>query len=102
MQGDISGSGPILGDRMVDWNGGFNAYYRCDASYGDWGNTRQHSPSMQTFLQQLAFGLGAVQTTTTTSSGYNETAMVFPGDQGNANPVNPDNPGHFTCEVPHA
>ena len=30
-----------------------------------------------------------------------ETAMVFAGDPGNANPVNPDNPAHFTCGVPH-
>ncbi|MEN3272149.1 MAG: hypothetical protein V7636_910, partial [Actinomycetota bacterium] len=62
MQLDISGPGPPPGDRAVDWNGGFNAYYRCDPSYGDWGVTRQHSPSMQAFLQQLAFGMGAVGT----------------------------------------
>jgi Ca2+-binding RTX toxin-like protein len=102
MQLDISGPGPPPGDRALDWNGGFNAYYRCDPSYGDWGVTRQHSPSMQTFLQQLAFGMGAVQTSTPGTSGYNETAMVFPGDKDNANPVNPDNPAHFTCGVPHS
>ena len=102
MQLDVSGPGPPPGDRALDWNGGFNAYYRCDASYGDWGITRQHSPSIQTFLQQLAFGMGAVQTATPGTSGFDETAMVFPGDQGNANPVNPDNPAHFTCGVPHA
>jgi Ca2+-binding RTX toxin-like protein len=102
MQLDVSGPGPPPGDRALDWNGGFNAYYRCDASYGDWGITRQHSPSMQAFLQQLAFGMGAVGTSTPGTSGYNETAMVFPGDQGNANPVNPDNPAHFTCGVPHS
>ena len=102
MQLDISGPGPVPGDRALDWNGGFNAYYRCDASYGDWGITRQHSPSMQAFLQNLARGMGAVQTSTVGTSGYDETAMVFPGDQGNANPVNPDNPAHFTCGVPHS
>ncbi|MCW2965427.1 MAG: hypothetical protein JWO17_2679 [Actinomycetia bacterium] len=101
MQLDISGPGPPPGDRALDWNGGFNAYYRCDPSYGDWGVTRQHSPSIQAFLQQLAFGMGAVGTSTPGTSGYDETAMVFPGDQGNANPVNPDNPAHFTCGVPH-
>ena len=26
---------------------------------------------------------------------------VGAGDQGNANPPNPDNPAHFTCGVPH-
>jgi hypothetical protein len=81
--------------------GGFNAYYRCDSTYGDWGITRQFSPSMQAFLQELAFGMGAIQTTTAGTSGFDETAMVFAGDPGNANPVNPDNPAHFTCGVPH-
>ena len=47
-------------------------------------------------------GMGAVQTSTAGTSGYDETAMVFPGDQGNPNPVNPDNPAHFTCGVPHS
>jgi Ca2+-binding RTX toxin-like protein len=102
MQLDVSGPGPPPGDRALDWNGGFNAYYRCDASYGDWGITRQHSPSMQAFLQNLARGMGAVQTSTAGTSGYDETAMVFPGDKDNANPVNPDNPAHFTCGVPHS
>ena len=102
MQLDVSAPGPPPGDRALDWNGGFNAYYRCDPAYGDWGITRQHSPSMQVFLQQLAFGMGAVQTSTPGTSGFNETAMVFPGEQGNANPVNPDNPAHFTCGVPHS
>jgi Ca2+-binding RTX toxin-like protein len=102
MQLDVSAPGPPPGDRALDWNGGFNAYYRCDPAYGDWGITRQHSPSMQTFLQDLAFGMGAVQTATAGTSGYNETAMVFPGDKNNANPVNPDNPAHFTCGVPHS
>jgi len=101
MQLDVSGSGPPAGDRALDWMGGFNAYYRCDSTYGDWGITRQFSPSMQAFLQELAFGMGAIQTTTAGTSGFDETAMVFAGDPGNANPVNPDNPAHFTCGVPH-
>jgi len=102
MQLDVSAPGPPPGDRALDWNGGFNAYYRCDSAYGDWGITRQHSPSLQTFLQQLAFGMGAVQTSTAGTSGYDEVAMVFPGDPSNSNPVNPDNPAHFTCGVPHS
>jgi hypothetical protein len=45
--------------------------------------------------------MGAVDTATSGSSGFRETAIVFPGDQGNTG-VNPDNPAHFTCGVPHS
>lgn len=98
MQADVSGPDQTEGDRMIDWAGAFNAYYRCDAAYGDWGITRQHSPSMVAFLQALAQGFGAMDTVTAGTSGFRETAIVFPTEvQNNSHPPSPDNPAHFTC-----
>ncbi len=98
MQADVSAPGRTNGDRMIDWVGAFNAYYRCDAAYGDWVITRQHSPSLVAFLQALAQGYGALNTATSGTSGFRETAIVFPTEvKDNANPPNPDNPAHFTC-----
>jgi Ca2+-binding RTX toxin-like protein len=98
MQADVSAPGRANGDRMIDWVGAFNAFYRCDAAYGDWVITRQHSPSLVAFLQALAQGYGAVNTNKSGTSGFRETAIVFPKEaKFNANPPNPDNPAHFTC-----
>jgi Ca2+-binding RTX toxin-like protein len=98
MQADVSAPGRVNGDRMIDWAGAFNAFYRCDAAYGDWVITRQHSPSVVTFLQELAQGFGAFDTSTPGTSGFRETAIVFPQEiKFNSNPPNPDNPAHFTC-----
>ncbi len=98
MQADVSAPGRVNGDRMIDWAGGFNAYFRCDGAYGAWVITRQHSPSLVEFLQKLAQGFGAFNTTVVGSSGFRETAIVFPHEiKFNANPPNPDNPAHFTC-----
>jgi len=83
---------------MIDWAGGFNAFYRCDAAYGDWVITRQHSPSLVAFLQTLAQAYGAVNTATPGTSGFRETGIVFSKEiKDNANPPNPDNPAHFVC-----
>jgi hypothetical protein len=83
---------------MIDWAGAFNAFYRCDAAYGDWVITRQHSPSVVAFLQKLAQGFGALDTSKPGTSGFRETAIVFPTEiRFNSNPPNPDNPAHFTC-----
>jgi Ca2+-binding RTX toxin-like protein len=98
MQADVSAPGRVNGDRMIDWAGAFNAFYRCDAAYGDWVITRQHSPSLVAFLQNLAQGFGALNTITPATSGFRETAIVFPQEiKFNSNPPNPDNPAHFTC-----
>jgi hypothetical protein len=98
MQADVSAPGRTNGDRMIDWAGAFNAYYRCDAAYGDWVITRQHSPSLVAFLQTLAQGYGALETAKSSTSGFRETAIIFPKEvKYNANPPNPDNPAHFTC-----
>jgi hypothetical protein len=100
MQADVSAPGPPPGDRMVDSVGAFNAYYRCDAAYGDWGITRQLSPSLIDFLQRLAQGRGATDTASTGTSGFRETAIVFPQDaKANSNAPNADNPAHFVCSV---
>ncbi len=98
MQANIGGNGPVLGDRLLDWNGVYNAYYVCPPTYGDWLTTRAHAPSVVTFLQTLSQAYGAFNTTTAGTSGFRETAIVFPPEgKDNAKPIHPDTPAHFTC-----
>jgi hypothetical protein len=106
MQADIADNGPNQGDRLMDWTGAYNLYNHCPAAYGGYNDVRQFSPSMQSFLQQLAFALGAgksladVQTKGT--SGYVELALVYNADvKANSGSAYPTTPGHFdqfSCE----
>lgn len=89
---------------MIDWKGNYNLFTMCWASYGGDNAIRSHSPSMQTLLQNVAYGSGAggslseVQTEGT--SGYRELALVYPGPGNSGRPF-PDSPGHFAshpCE----
>jgi Ca2+-binding RTX toxin-like protein len=99
MQADVADTGPVPGDRLIDWVGAYNVYYLCPGLYGEYVITRDHSPHIVRFLQDLASGDGAVDSTTSGSSGFNEIAIVFSGDiRWNSHPPHPDNPGHFTCE----
>jgi hypothetical protein len=87
-----------LGDRMIDDFGAYNLEYGCPAAYGGWQINRALSPSLRTFLQQLAQADGAVNTATTTSSGGTEVSIIYAGDaKGNTGPDYPTTPGHFTC-----
>jgi hypothetical protein len=99
MQGDVGKNGPDLGDRLLDWLGAYNLYSRCNASYGDDGDVRQHSPDSQNFLQNLAYGSGAgnvrADVNTPTLSGGRELALVYPGDKDNSGKAYPTTPGHF-------
>lgn len=99
LQGDVGKNGPDLGDRLLDWVGAFNLYTRCNASYGDDGDVRQHSPDTQSFLQTLAWGSGAGtsvgQVNTSGSSAFRELAYVFPGDKNNNGKAFASTPGHF-------
>jgi Ca2+-binding RTX toxin-like protein len=98
MQANVADEGPVPGDRLIDWVGAYNVYYLCPGLYGEYVNTRDHSPAIIQFLQQLAEGDGAYQTATDGSSGFNNVAMVFPNQAGqNSHPIHPDTPGHFTC-----
>lgn len=75
-----------------------NVYYVCPSTYGDYISTRAIAPGLITFLQNLSQGDGAFNTATTGTSGFRETAIVFPTDvKFNTNPIHPDTPGHFTC-----
>ena len=99
MQANLGGPGPQEGDRLIDWSGGYNAYYVCPAAYGEFYITRDLSPNIVLFLQQLAEGDGALNTAT--PSGFNELAMVFPQDVAqNSHLPHPDHPAHFTCSTP--
>jgi Ca2+-binding RTX toxin-like protein len=102
MQANEGGNGPVPGDRLVDWNGAYNAYYVCPPTFGEHISTRQLSPSLVNFLKALAEHDGATTVATgtrTTSSGFDELALVYSQDiQQNSNPPHPDTPEHFTCE----
>jgi len=100
MQADIADNGPNPGDRLMDWTGAYNLYDHCPAAYGGYNDVRLFSPSLQTFLQQLAYSLGAgtsladVQTKGT--SGFNELALVYNADvKANSGAAYPGTPGHF-------
>jgi Ca2+-binding RTX toxin-like protein len=100
MQGDLGKNGPDFQDRLLDWVGAYNLYSRCNASYGDDGDVRQHSPDTERFLQSLAYGSGAgtslANVATATSSGGREMALVYKKDiKENQGPLYPSTPGHF-------
>lgn len=95
-QANVGRPGPRPGDRLIDWVGNTNIFFTCPGAYGEGVITRMHSPDMQDFLQHLALGDGAVQTTDSASSGFRELALIFPGEES-GNPVFPTTPGHFTC-----
>lgn len=100
MQADVADTGPVPGDRLMDWVGAYNVFYLCPGLYGDYVVTRDHSPNIVKFLQALAAGDGAVDTVTLGSSGFNELTIVFPKDvQQNSHPRHLLNPGHFTCSA---
>jgi Ca2+-binding RTX toxin-like protein len=102
LQANEGGNGPVPGDRLIDWDGAYNAYYVCPPTFGEHITTRQMSPSLLTFLIALAGHDGATTVGTpnrATSSGFDELALVYREDiPFNANPAHPDTPGHFTCE----
>ncbi|MDQ3620579.1 MAG: calcium-binding protein [Actinomycetota bacterium] len=99
LEADLSGNGPNPGDRLMDWNGAYNLYTACNSAYGGYNNVRTHSPAMQSFLQRLAFSLGAgmaqPEALTTGTSAFRELALVYPGDAGNMGQAYPTTPGHF-------
>jgi Ca2+-binding RTX toxin-like protein len=101
LQGDVAQNGPNPGDRLFDWSGSYNLYTHCNASYGGYNDIRQLSPSLQTFLQKVAWadGLGrsATDVTTAGTSAFLELAFTYTGDinahgSGSAYPATP---GHF-------
>jgi hypothetical protein len=98
MQADIADEGRVPGDRLIDWAGAYNVYYLCPGLYGEFVITRNHSPHIMQFLQQLAAGDGAFDPDASGTPGFREVALVFPKDiRFNSHPPHPDNPGHFTC-----
>jgi hypothetical protein len=106
-QANVGDAGPIEGDRLMDWAGSFNAYYLCPAVFGERVITRDMSPDLIKFWENMARGDGAQPTTIgegkskTADSGFNELAMVYKPDvRLNQKPVHPDTPGHFTCDGP--
>ncbi len=102
MQANQSEPGPSPnGDRLLDWVGVYNAYYRCDAAFGEYVITRDTSPSLQAYLDQQAAADGAFgPTSNSVNSGFRELGMVRRGDYAANNaPRHPDTPGHFTCST---
>jgi hypothetical protein len=101
MQADVAASGPNPGDRLIDWTGAYNLYTHCNAAYGGFNDIRQFSPAMQNFLQQLAWGSGAGQASTDSStsgtSAFDELAQVYPSDNNahGSGSAYPTTPGHF-------
>ncbi|MEV4317067.1 calcium-binding protein [Actinocrispum sp. NPDC049592] len=105
LQADRAQNGPNNGDRLIDWNGAYNLFTHCNAAYGGYNDVRGHSPSMQDFLQKLAWGSGAGQTAADVSaegtSAFRELAIVYPPDnnQHGSGPAYPTTPGHFDTPV---
>ncbi|MDQ1679513.1 MAG: hypothetical protein QOI42_372, partial [Frankiaceae bacterium] len=100
LQGDVADNGPNQGDRLLDWNGTYNLYTHCNASYGGYNDVRQHSPAMQSFLQQFATTTGAGQTaadvTTSGTSAFDELALAYTSDTAHSTgSAFPTTPGHF-------
>jgi Ca2+-binding RTX toxin-like protein len=99
MEADLGKNGPDFGDRLMDWTGAYNLFTRCNASYGDDGDIRQHGPTMQQLLQTMAYGSGAGYTagevTTPGTSAFRELGLVYPGDKGNSGKAFPSTPGNF-------
>jgi Ca2+-binding RTX toxin-like protein len=99
LQADIGKNGPDGGDRLLDWNGAYNLYTHCHASYGGDNDIRSHSPNMQELLQRIAFGTGAgaalAEVQTDGTSAFRELALVYPGDPENNGRAYPTTPGHF-------
>ncbi|HVL33441.1 MAG TPA: hypothetical protein VM600_07670, partial [Actinomycetota bacterium] len=101
MQADVADNGPNPGDRLIDWQGAYNLYTHCNAAYGGFNDVRQHSPAMQTFLQQWTASLGAGQGTGETAdsgtSAFDELALVYPSDNKlhGSGAAYPQTPGHF-------
>jgi hypothetical protein len=99
LEGNVGHNGPDFGDRLMDWMGAYNLYTRCNPSYGDDGDIRQHSPAMQALLQTMAYGSGAGVTpsevTQSGTSAFRELGLVYPGDKSNNGKAFPTSPGHF-------
>jgi hypothetical protein len=101
LQADVADNGPNLGDRLLDWNGAYNLYTHCNAAYGGFNDVRQFSPTMQSFLQQWAYSLGAGQVsgdvTTSGTSAFDELALVYQADisEHGTGSAFPSTPGHF-------
>ncbi|MFI7463510.1 hypothetical protein [Nonomuraea sp. NPDC049646] len=95
LQGDRTANGPNPGDKMIDWNGGFNLYTHCGPANGGHNIVRQHSPAMLDFLARVAWGAGAGRTLGD-ASGVREVAVPASGDSGSPYPTSP---GHFDSPV---
>jgi Ca2+-binding RTX toxin-like protein len=101
LQADVADNGPNAGDRLLDWSGAYNLYTHCNAAYGGFNDVRQFSPTMQTFLQKWAYGVGAGQTagdvTAAGTSAFVELALVYQSDNNahGTGPAFPSTPGHF-------
>ena len=100
LQANLGKNGPDDGDRLLDWNGAYNLFTHCHASYGGDNDIRSHSPATQELLQRLAFGTGAgtslPDVQAATSSAYRELALVYSKDnKNNSGKAYPTTPGHF-------
>ncbi len=101
LQADLADNGPNDGDRLLDWNGAYNLYTHCNSAYGGFNDVRQHSPTMQDFLQRWAYSSGAGQgqsdATTSGTSAFDELALVYNGSDNDhaSGPAFPGTPGHF-------
>ena len=87
-------------DRLIDWTGAFNLFLICEPLYGEWMITRVVSPGTLQFLQDLAWGDGALDPAAPGTSGFRELGLVFPGAdmKANAGKAHPGTPGHFVCD----
>jgi Ca2+-binding RTX toxin-like protein len=100
LQADVAAPGPRDTDRLVDWAGGYNVFYVCPGAYGEGTITRQGSPHLRSWMQQVIDADGAFYSATADTSGFREFAYVFPSERRqNSHPPHPDHPGHFTCDT---
>ena len=98
MQANVAAPGPRVTDQLIDWVGGYNVYYVCPGAYGEGTITREQSPHLRTWMEQVINADGAYDSGTSGTSGFREYGLVFPKDvKNNSHPIHPDHPGHFVC-----
>lgn len=98
LQADRSAPSPNGLDKLIDAAGAYNAYFVCEGAYGGNSVLRVLSPSMLTFLRDLATADGAKDVSSSSSSGFRELALIDRQDmRHNTNPIHPETPGNFVC-----
>ena len=86
LEADVGGAGPVLGDRLVDWNGAYNVYFVCQGAYGAGYVQRASSPALRSAFEAMSVADGALG-----ANGVRQLAVPL---SGNTSPTHPASPGN--------